>query len=410
VFAVLAVCLLAAAAASALTTVTGKTAGGAFYRIDMPAEWNGTLVIFNHGWEITPPAPVTFMGPEPLPERQLAAGFAVAASSYQLNGFAVFKTRTDLKNLVAAFTKRFGKPQQILIYGESMGSLVSLDALEVGKLGKVTGVLSLCGMLGGSVPTATHIADLRLIYDVVCQDVPEAFLPGAATGLPKGFPLDEQTLALAVDACTGILAPPSQRTAAQADRLRRILEETTIPEDFLVPDMWFATVGVRDVAFGRGKAGPGAVGNLGVAYADREVEEEIERVRVVAKAATRLRQFYTPTGKGGQAKVLALHFDQDGLLFVENLSEYGKRANPGRFTPVVVAEGETDGANHCHFSPAERVAAWEELVAWAGGGAQPSAFEVQARCTDLLGEGVAGPCRIDPGFSIGDLYSRVKRR
>ena len=85
-----AVAVVTASAASAVTEIDGQNAGGAWYRIAVPDRWNGDLVIWNHGFSLSDPGPVTDLGP--LEEIQLLEGYAVAASSYRLNGWALFKT------------------------------------------------------------------------------------------------------------------------------------------------------------------------------------------------------------------------------------------------------------------------------------------------------------------------------
>ena len=81
---------------------TGTTEGGAFYAIIVPMDWNGHLVIWNHGYQFGPIAPVnpsldpmvSDMGA--LAPLQLSQGYAVAASSYQQNQWAVFTTMSNL--------------------------------------------------------------------------------------------------------------------------------------------------------------------------------------------------------------------------------------------------------------------------------------------------------------------------
>src|SRR5262245_65094862 len=84
----------AAAAGGADTVLTGQI-GKAYYRIVKPDVWNGGLVIWNHGFTLNPPAPVTDMGP--LSAVQLGEGYAVAASSYRMRGWALFKTDDDIE-------------------------------------------------------------------------------------------------------------------------------------------------------------------------------------------------------------------------------------------------------------------------------------------------------------------------
>ena len=49
--------VLFAAPSFAQTVLAGQTPGGAFYTIAVPDRWNGGLVIYNHGFSLTPVAP-----------------------------------------------------------------------------------------------------------------------------------------------------------------------------------------------------------------------------------------------------------------------------------------------------------------------------------------------------------------
>ena len=85
---------LSASSAHAVTELNGNTDGGAFFRIVVPDAWNGGLVIWNHGFSLSPIGPVSDLGP--LSGLQLDEGYAVAASSYQQYGWALFKTKNDI--------------------------------------------------------------------------------------------------------------------------------------------------------------------------------------------------------------------------------------------------------------------------------------------------------------------------
>ena len=97
-----------ATSAHALTEMTGNTDGGAFFKIVVPDDWNGDLVIWNHGFSLSPIGPVSDLGP--LAPLQLSEGYAVAASSYQQYGWALFKTKNDMQNMYSVFKANFGAP------------------------------------------------------------------------------------------------------------------------------------------------------------------------------------------------------------------------------------------------------------------------------------------------------------
>jgi hypothetical protein len=402
-------CVLAAAfPASAQTIVTG-TAGKAHFKFAVPVVWNGDLVIWNHGYSlnaivpftINPASPLDGLGP--LVQLQLAEGFAVAASTYRDAGWALFKSNNDLRQMVDAFEQQFGAPQQIYVTGGSLGGLVTIRAIEEGHLGNVVGALSLCGALAGSRNWDGGL-DVRLIYDAVCSDVPGAAIPGGAHGLPEDSTITPAQVAAAVNQCTGVLAPPALRTPEQQTRLARILSLTTLPENFLLTVMGFGTFGLRDVADKlNGKIG---VGNACVDYGDDEINEAIERVSPNRGAEHRLEKNYTPTGDVGHVRIVSLHTDKDGLVVVENESDYASRVRHRKFTSAVVVEAVP---THCGFTPAEIVAGWESLRAWVAGLGQPTPASLQGACL-LAAPTVGGPCRIDPTFVIPDIDTRIRPR
>lgn len=404
-FAVLALLLVSVPAlAIAGSEITGSTDGGAYYKIVVPDPWNGDLVIWNHGFSLAPPAPVSDLGP--LAELQLLEGYAVAASSYQQAGWALFKTRNDLQNLVGVFKENFGTPKRVFLNGGSLGGLVTVAAIEDANIGNVAGAFSFCGAVAGSRNWDAAL-DLRLVYDAVCADVTGAAIPGGAEGLPPRPSFTQTDLGLAVNACTGVLTPPAFRTPDQNGRLKKILDTLLIPENFLLTDMGYATFGMSDLVHDPRKlAGKIGTGNAGVDYGDPAINASIGRVSPNPGAANRLGKNYTPTGIVGKTKIVTLHTDKDGLVLVENEGEYAKAVPAGNITTAIVVE---DVPTHCGFNPAEITAGWESLRAWVGGASQPTAAIIQGTCL-AMPPTFGGPCRIDPGFVIPDMDRRVRPR
>jgi len=384
--------------------ITGSTDGGAYYKIVVPDHWNGDLVIWNHGFSLDPPAPVTDLGP--LADLQLFEGYAVAASSYQQAGWALFKTKNDLQNLVGVFKGNFGTPKRIFLTGGSLGGLVTVAAIEEANIGNVAGAYPFCGAVAGSRNWDAAL-DLRLVYDAVCSAVPGAAIPGGAEGLPPHAAFTQTDLGLAVHACTGILAPTDYRTPAQKERLVKILVTLGIPESFLLIDMGYATFGMSDLVHDPRKlSGKIGTGNAGVVYGDAAIDASIARVSPNPGAANRLGKSYTPTGNVGKTKIVSLHTDKDGLVLVENEAEYAMVVPTGNLTKAIVVEAVP---SHCGFTQAEIVAGWESLRAWVGGAPQPTAATIQGTC-QYLPATFSGPCRIDPGFVVPDMDGRVRPR
>lgn len=403
-------CLLFAAASSAqVTTVEGQTETGAYYTIQVPDGWtpaNG-LVIWNHGFSLDPIAPGPDMGP--LVDLQLSQGYAVAASSYSQIGWALFQTQDDLEQTVRAFEQRFGVPDQVIVYGASLGGIVTLQAIEQANLGNVVGAMPICGVLAGSRTWDAGV-DVRLLYDAVCSEVPGANVPGGATGLP--FPpdpnFDDTALALAAEACFGLIAGDA-RSAEQQARLDKFLGVSQIPESFVLGDLVIATFGLFDLIYDPNKlAGGQGMTNANVVYGDAEIDASVERVTADPAARQRLIDYYTPTGKVGDVKIVAIHTDKDGLILAEQSTDYAMVAPATNMTLGIVVE---DVPSHCGFSEAETAAAWESLRGWIAGLGQPSATSLQQTCLAIEAGGLAaGPCRIDPAFAARPIAERYRPR
>jgi hypothetical protein len=405
------VLVLLPAVAGAQTQISGQTDSGAFYRIAVPDGWTpfDGLVIWNHGFSLSPVGPLDEGDLGPLVAVQLAEGYAVAASSYSQSGWALFQTDLDNRQLVEVFEAEFGVPSHVLVYGASLGGLVTAQAIEQGDLGNVVGALPVCGALAGS-RTWDGGLDLRLLYDFVCADIPGAAIPGGAEGLPVPPPagFDTNALAAAVNACTGVLLEPTLRTPEQQERLDFLLDITGLPEEFLLTDMGFVTFALSDLVHDPAKLdGASAIGNLDVDYGDPAVNAGIERVAADPAARTHLFQNYTPSGDVGAVKIVSLHTDKDGLVIVEHESDYASKVPPANLTVGIVVEAEP---SHCGFTPAELLAGWEALRGWVAGLPQPTAADLQDVCETIAGGLAPGSCRIDPGFDVPPFTERVRPR
>src|SRR5262245_26195681 len=105
--------------------VEGSLGPGALYAMDVPDSWNGGLVLYVHGYS-DPSSPVA-LPPLPLRDFLLNQGFAVAASSFSENGYAVAEGARQSHQLLGQFAERFGKPNCTLLVGVSMGGVIGLE-------------------------------------------------------------------------------------------------------------------------------------------------------------------------------------------------------------------------------------------------------------------------------------------
>ena len=103
------------------------TLNGAEYRIRVPANWNGTLLLYAHASATTDVevAPPTFPPVSPsLEEQLLESGYALAGSFY-----ATLK-EGPLRTLALAdfFRGRVANPRRIIVWGLSLGGDIGCSA------------------------------------------------------------------------------------------------------------------------------------------------------------------------------------------------------------------------------------------------------------------------------------------
>ncbi len=115
---------------SADVVINGRLGPGALYRLVRPTNWNGSLLLYAHGY-------VPGSGPVALPAEAdlfvsllVPQGFAIAFSSYSENGWAVKDGAQRTHQLLGIFTSRFGSPTRVYIGGASMGGLITIELLE----------------------------------------------------------------------------------------------------------------------------------------------------------------------------------------------------------------------------------------------------------------------------------------
>src|SRR5689334_14174505 len=95
---------------------------GAPYRIRVPEVWNGTLLIFVHGYrdKADHPGEIDNRNADVAPNAALEApllaqGFALAGTAYRDNGWAIGDAIQDVKDLAVFFRENVATPQRTII-------------------------------------------------------------------------------------------------------------------------------------------------------------------------------------------------------------------------------------------------------------------------------------------------------
>ncbi len=268
-------CLPAVSFADTELTGAGKTGG--FFRITFPTNWDGDLVIVNHGFDLNDrhirphhtcsqqnnPLEATpclvdadcgmgnfcnvidYLG---IDQIVLPMNKAIAAGTYSTSGWAPFKSAKDIKDILKFIKKETEfDVQRVIVTGFSGGGAVTVDATV--KL-KIDGAIPLCAASGGGLPTWDVAQDVRLVYDFLCEDVPDAkFLSAPDQGElnTANMTNDQISMGLKVDACFGVIGF-LPHTPEMDTRLADFLTLTSFDGGAanVATAMGFATLGMGD--------------------------------------------------------------------------------------------------------------------------------------------------------------------
>ena len=147
----------------------GSVGPGALYSLDKPAEWNGDLVLYMHGYS-APGSPVALPNNAAVRDKLLAAGFAVAASSYSENGYAVPEAMRQTHQLRALFVSRVAKPKRVFLFGVSLGGIVGMLLTEKFPQ-QYDGTFLASGVVGGTRAEVEYLSDTKVLFDALFPNV-----------------------------------------------------------------------------------------------------------------------------------------------------------------------------------------------------------------------------------------------
>ncbi|TYP88922.1 alpha/beta hydrolase [Blastococcus xanthinilyticus] len=151
-----------AAADPAPTHVEGTIPGEpTTWVADVPAAWNGTVILYSHGYRpsfLGIPNTAQNAPDEETAQALLARGYALVGSSYERTGWTLDTAAVDQLQTLAAFGERFGEPDRVLALGTSMGGLLTGQLAERGGTG-IDGALATCGLMHGGVDLLNYQLD-----------------------------------------------------------------------------------------------------------------------------------------------------------------------------------------------------------------------------------------------------------
>lgn len=128
------------------------TIDGAKYRVEVPDNWNGTLLLYSHGYypDFWAPDKVLLTNSGRAEKALLDNGFALAASEYKgTHGYAVEDGVQDQIELQDWFIGNVGRPKRTISVGQSMGGTVA-TLLSERHPDRFDGVLNMCAEYDGN--------------------------------------------------------------------------------------------------------------------------------------------------------------------------------------------------------------------------------------------------------------------
>ena len=354
---------------------------GAAWAIEIPAQWNGTLLLYSRGYAPTPPAsPET--APRGMRETLLERGYALAASAYSAGGWSVAEAPGDQLRLLDAFIERHGKPRRTIAWGSSMGGLVTI-ALAEREPSRFHGAMSLCGSVSGSLGMLNTALDGAFAFRtllapdsalrVVDIDDDRENARRAQAVLEEAWKDPQGRARVMLAAALAQLPlwsdpnspqPAADDLDAQAEQVRRtFVMGTFVPRT----DQEKRSGGITswndgvDYRAQLERSGQRALVQKFYARAGVDLDADLARlasaprIRADASAVNYMRANYVPTGQL-RIPVLTLHTLGDGLTVPATQGSFAalvRDAGRGK----MLAQVHVKAAGHCTFTPAELRAA-----------------------------------------------------
>jgi hypothetical protein len=365
---------------------------GAAYRIEVPRNWNGMLLMYTHGYAGTGP---NLNVSNPAIRRHLIEnGYAWAASSYSKNYYDVRAGLEDTNALAIAFThiaaannRPLPPPNKLYIMGPSMGGHIAAAAIERETMATANNKVA----YHGAVPMCGVLGDTELYNYFGAFQMAAMHLAGTpATSFPvPDFSASRQKI---VDA---LWTSYPSATTPRGDVLKTIVMNLTggprpiFEEGFRVKPLqdavWTAFSGDGTI---NGVLTRNVVNTTGVVYrlntkgALTEEEAALNRdiFRITGSAdANRPRsdglRWVPKVNAQFSVPVVTMHTLGD-LYVPFHMEQIYRRRAMEQGTDKLLVQRAIRAPGHCDFSVAEQVAAFQAMVDWEQKGIKPTGDDV----------------------------------
>jgi pimeloyl-ACP methyl ester carboxylesterase len=394
--------LLAPAVQAQITTKTGNLPDGATFLIEAPANWNGTLFLYSHGYVVPgSPNPATDVGDPATRLFMLSSGYALAGSSYATTGWAIHEALPDQIAVLDAFTSMVGQPKRTIAWGHSLGGIITAGLIQRFP-DRFTAALPMCGVLSGGVATwNTALDGAFAVKELLAANTPlqvvniqnpstNFFISEQVLSAAQATPQGRARIALgaALSDVPGWFAPLTPEPAATdfaSQEMNQFLWDQQVDFPFIFAfraELEFRAGGNvswnthvdyrRQFARSADRNEVEALYKIASLDLDADLDTLNDAARISAKedAVEYLKQNIIFDGQI-HIPVLTMHTTGDGLVVVENESAYDDvvdEAGNGRS----LRQTFVHRAGHCAFTPAETVTAVQNLVSRLDTGKWPN--------------------------------------
>lgn len=345
----------AAPAMKAPALETG-TLGEAPYRIDLPGNWNGELVILARGFEPAGTPRASPMPPNEATPAFLSGGYAVAQTGYSSQGWAISDAMMDVERLRQRFIQQYGAARRTYLAGFSMGGGIAVASLEM-RPDAYDGALSLCG---ANLPGA-RLAE-ELFTTLVAFDY---FFPNAK-GISGGLSTPQAASSNQGEVMSAIAGALAGEPVIAA-RLSGYLE---VPSEALPGVLSLHYLVFQDMAQ---RAGGLPVDNRKTAYIgfgdDNAFNAGVHRYAGDAEAMRYIAS--APALTGHPDKPLVIQYNHNDPTITPRFQSIftGLAKTAGNAMPLTLAPV---GDGHCGFSSEQIGNAFQKLVDWVESGNRPA--------------------------------------
>ena len=372
-------------------TMTDSTGLPFTFHIQIPPSWNGTLVLYSHGYAFGA-SPPTDVGDPVTGAWLLAHGYALAGSSYSTSGWALQQAFEDQIDVLNYFDANFGQPTRTIAWGHSLGGMITAGLVQLFP-DRFTAALPMCGVVAGGPGVWNQGLDSEFALQTLLAPGAFKLVGFTPSDVGTNFAIASTVLANAQGTAKGRARIALSAALADVPGWFNPTAAEPAATDFGAqeanqfawdnnPDFLFGFFGRLELEI---RAGGNYSWNTGVDYRvqlshssdmaevqglyaaagldlnkDLDTLNAAQRISADPAAVAYVTKYITYNGSLAMP-VLSMHTTGDGLVEVTDENAYAS---------VVRSAGDNSmlrqvfvhRAGHCTFTPAETITAFQTLV------------------------------------------------